>query len=123
MSAWAHGRTDGGSGRTAGAGAHLTHDTAHGTDKRRATRHAEGWLDTLQAQRLAQGYLAQVERGVQRAVRLVLLRHVGTEDHLHHAALVVDGEAMNSPLHRVHALLHRDDCLVDLRRGWGWDKG
>ena len=54
MSARAHGRTGGGSGRTAGAGAHLTHDTAHGPDKRRTTRHAEGWLDTLQAQRLAQ---------------------------------------------------------------------
>ena len=32
----------------------LAHDAAHRTDERRATRHAEGRLDALQAQRLAQ---------------------------------------------------------------------
>ena len=90
--------------------AHLAHDAADWTNQRRATRHAEGRLDPLQAQ-----CLAQVQRGEQGTVGLVLVGHIGAEYDLHHAAFVVDCEAVDTPLQRMHPPLDRDDGLMNLR--------
>ena len=58
-----------------------------------------------------------------RGVKVVLVAHLRAEDDLHHAALVVDGEAMDPAAHRVHAPLYRHDRLVDLSTGSGGGLG
>ena len=57
--------------------------------------------------------MAELKGGQQRAVWLVLVRALRTEDDFHDTSFVVDSKAVDAPLQRVHDLLYCQYCFMN----------